>query len=337
MPATARELQAFLDSLEPAIAKAFREAVAGIRNQTRINAVEEALRVGNINTAIDNVLEAVALRPASWSRLTEAIRTAYRDSGQYTMESEIPSRLRIDFNMESPAVRDWLAAHSSELIVEINRGQRGAIRAIITDGFQRGDNPRTTALNIVGRISPQTGRRAGGVIGLHDQFADYAVNMRNDLASLSTNYFTRTRRDRRFDGLVRRAIDSGTPLSNADINRLVGRYEDRLLNLRGENIARTEALTAMNRGASEAMDQVIGEGLISSDAITDVWDSSGDGRTRETHAAANGKEVIHGQPFTVGGYPMLYPGDSSLGAPASETINCRCVIRRKIDFSQVRE
>lgn len=337
MPATARELQQFLDSLEPGIARAFRESVAGIRNSTRIGAVEEALRVGNVNAAIDNVLEAVALRPASWSRLTEAVRTAYRDSGQFTMESELPSRLRLDFNMENPRTRDWLAAHSSELVTEINRGQRGAIRAIVTDGFQRGDNPRRVALDIVGRVSSQTGRRAGGVIGLHEQFAQYASNMRGDLNNLSSEYFTRTRRDRRFDGMVRRAIESGQPLNRSDIDRLVGRYEDRLLQTRGTNIARTEALSSMSRASDDAMDQVIDEGLIDAEGITDIWDASMDGVARPDHADANGQRRQHGEPFEVGGYLMMRPGDTSLGAPVGMIANCRCVKRRSIRFERVRE
>lgn len=55
------------------------------------------------------------------------------------------------------------------------------------------------------------------------------------------------------------------------------------------------------------------------------WVATNDARTRPTHAAADGQVRVIGQPFEVGGYPMLHPLDGSLGAPASEIVSCRCV------------
>lgn len=48
-------------------------------------------------------------------------------------------------------------------------------------------------------------------------------------------------------------------------------------------------------------------------------------RTRESHAALNGKKVMDGTPFvTIWGNVLRYPGDPS--APAREVINCFCVL-----------
>ena len=47
-------------------------------------------------------------------------------------------------------------------------------------------------------------------------------------------------------------------------------------------------------------------------------------RTRDTHIAANGQQVALDEPYTVGFGSLMYPGDSTLGAPAEEVINCRC-------------
>lgn len=55
------------------------------------------------------------------------------------------------------------------------------------------------------------------------------------------------------------------------------------------------------------------------------WIDAGDGRVRETHAAADGQIVPFDGSFEVGGYLMPKPRDGSQGAPLSETARCRCV------------
>lgn len=55
-----------------------------------------------------------------------------------------------------------------------------------------------------------------------------------------------------------------------------------------------------------------------------VHNSTPDARTRETHRAADGQTRTVGEPFTVGGASLKYPGDPS--APPAEVIGCRCVV-----------
>lgn len=52
------------------------------------------------------------------------------------------------------------------------------------------------------------------------------------------------------------------------------------------------------------------------------WYSIGNGRTRDTHRAANGQVRAFREPFLVGGVEMMHPHDPS--APAREVIQCRC-------------
>ncbi|QDH93257.1 MuF-like minor capsid protein [Microbacterium phage Cressida] len=54
-----------------------------------------------------------------------------------------------------------------------------------------------------------------------------------------------------------------------------------------------------------------------------MWVTRRDERVRHAHAAADTQTVPTDQPFTVGGVPMMHPGDRS--APASLTVNCRCI------------
>lgn len=81
---------------------------------------------------------------------------------------------------------------------------------------------------------------------------------------------------------------------------------------RAVTIARTETVGALNAGAFEAAQAAR---IFRSKR----WLSQGDGRVRESHAAVDGEVVDIGAAFSNG---LRYPHEP--GAPASETINCRC-------------
>lgn len=55
------------------------------------------------------------------------------------------------------------------------------------------------------------------------------------------------------------------------------------------------------------------------------WITILDGKERDSHAMAAFQIQPINAPFIVGGYRMMHPGDTSLGAPAEEIINCRCM------------
>lgn len=57
------------------------------------------------------------------------------------------------------------------------------------------------------------------------------------------------------------------------------------------------------------------------------WKTFGDSKVRNTHREAAGQTVPIDEPFIVGGYRLMFPCDSSLGASASETVNCRCTVQ----------
>ena len=57
---------------------------------------------------------------------------------------------------------------------------------------------------------------------------------------------------------------------------------------------------------------------------THTWQTMEDDRVRPTHVEADGQTVPIEEPFHVGGYLLMYPGDRSLGAGEEEIILCRC-------------
>ena len=65
-------------------------------------------------------------------------------------------------------------------------------------------------------------------------------------------------------------------------------------------------------------------GLIEAGYTEKEWVAHNDERTRSTHVEADGQVVDIHDSFTVGGWPMMYPGDKS--GPIEETANCRCIV-----------
>jgi hypothetical protein len=55
-----------------------------------------------------------------------------------------------------------------------------------------------------------------------------------------------------------------------------------------------------------------------------TWSAILDKVTRPTHVEADDQTVPKDDPFIVGGAQLMFPGDTSLGAPLDEIINCRC-------------
>lgn len=238
------------------------------------------------------------------------------------------------FDGRNPRAERVARELSSKLVTLIVDDQREAIRAVIEDGISKGRGPRDTALDIVGRVNRATGKREGGIVGLNAPQAKAWLKAGEELDALDPAYFERKLRDKRFDPMVRKAIETGKPLSKADRERVLNRYSDRLLRHRGEVIARTETISSLNAGRDQGIRQLIESGNITEDAVRKIWDSSGhDGRTRTSHLLMEGQERRINEPFvTPSGHRLMYPGDTSLNAPASETVACRCVLRLDISW-----
>jgi len=65
-------------------------------------------------------------------------------------------------------------------------------------------------------------------------------------------------------------------------------------------------------------------GMVEEGYPTKMWVTRRDDRVREAHADADYQTVPVGTPFIVGGYAMMFPGDTA--APIHLTANCRCVM-----------
>lgn len=87
-------------------------------------------------------------------------------------------------------------------------------------------------------------------------------------------------------------------------------------------IVQTETLVAVGQ-AGDAAARSLDVGF------TKQWCTSGLVNTRDTHLAADGTVADEDEPFRVGDSLLMYPHDTSLGASASEIINCACSCIRR--------
>ena len=209
----------------------------------------------------------------------------------------------------------------------IAREQGDAIQAVISHGQEVGIAPPRIARNLLGMMG-SNGERTGGVVGLTGQDAQWLTNTRVQLASgdpaLMRDYFNRVRRDKRYDGIVERAIEAGRSVAAPDIDKITQRYAGRLLATRAEVVSSINALEAYNAGRNQLYRQLVEDGIPPS-KITKRWKTRNDERVRASHREMNGQTRPGNEPFTTpGGALMMNPGDASMGAGVSEIARCRC-------------
>lgn len=216
---------------------------------------------------------------------------------------------------------------------------RAAARDQIVSGIQQNKTPDQIARSLIGIKSPITGKRQGGIIGLSSAQVEFTAAAEGKLRSgdpkLMREYLTLKTRDRRFDATVRRAIAAGKPVSAEDTAKIMRQMRERNLKLRATTIARDQSITALRAGRHEGYRQLLDSGKVTDDQIERTWDAAADDRTRLSHLAMEGQKVTGlSQPFVspISGARMLFPGDTSLGAPAKETVLCRCFERIRIRY-----
>lgn len=330
-------VEELLAAHEPKVREAFLDAIRDLVDNITLRVVVEMLERGDVAGAI----AAMHLDAEAFARLEVAIADAFNAGGQATVANlprpvdENGARVVFRFGMRNPEAEGWLRQHSSTLVTRILDDQREAIRAALTEGLAQGQNPRATALDVIGRVSRASNLREGGIIGLTAAQERFVAKARQELSSgnpaVMAHYLTRTRRDKRFDRTVAKAIRDERPLDAETVNRIAGRYADKLLQLRGEMIGMNETMSALARSRDEAVAQQIRSGKIVATDVEKVWKHTHQEHPRLHHVAMNGKAVAWGEKFILPNDVMMdYP--HSEDAPASETMFCKCQYSLRINY-----
>lgn len=123
-------------------------------------------------------------------------------------------------------------------------------------------------------------------------------------------------------GITRRLMAEDLGLGVEKLTKRIYReYQDTLEKWMCRRIAQTETMIALGEAAAVAADTL-------DIAFTKQWCISGLGNTRDSHEIMDGVIVDQDELFELKGGKMRFPHDTSLGADASEIINCACACIR---------
>jgi hypothetical protein len=248
-------------------------------------------------------------------------------------------RINPSFNPASQSASKKLQQVAGARITGLTEAMRETVMDTVREGLARGEAPGTIALELVGRINKSTGKREGGLIGLNRPQAAAVRSYRARLASGNPTEMRKTLnmglRDRRLDKQVRKAAASGKKLPKEFIDKAVAKYANASLKLRGETIARTETGAIVLAGNQESFRQTSDKAGLGDNAIVRTWRTAGDEKVRHTHEEMDGVKVYGmSKPYRLpDGDLMMHPMDGSLGAKASNIINCRCDEEITVDYS----
>lgn len=323
------QLKKLIARLEPKIAKAFGRAIERASSDLKISDLISALENRNIGEA----LKIIEIGSGVLFELDEELRAAYIAGGLFAVE-DVPRALRgrFSFNGRHLRAEEWVRENVGNLIQGIHTETLQTTRAVILQGFQENRTPRQIARDITGRSVGS--RRVGGFLGLNSDQTDQVIRARQILSDpdLIRTYFIKDREtgqmkpryklsDRRFDGMVRRAIANGTALSGKDLDRVIEAHRSKALGYRGRVIAKDQTFRAIAAGRGESYQQ-----MLERDDVEDVsktWQHNLSENPREDHVEMSGTVVSFNETFNFpDGARLRYPHDEN--AAAEHSIGCRC-------------
>ena len=338
---TKKQYRDLLARLSPQTRRVFLEAIRGSTNSINFGNLVAAIRGGDVETA----LRLLNFNRAAFSELREQLRLVFRSAGRLQMLGHVVLQmlgLQPTFNVGVIRAQRTAEQLGSTMIRETLDSTQAEVRAVIGRGIAQGRDPRETAHVIAGALNPNTGNREGGLIGLTRAQAGWARNAEAELLGADRDgvpdpaYFQRDRRDKRFDPMVRQAIEAKTRLDPNQVDKMVRFYRSGLLDMRANAIARTETMSAANAGRYEAIWQMVEGGYVQQEAVSRIWSTRRDLLVRDAHTTMEGQKQPLDQPFqSPTGALLRYPGDSLLGAGADDISNCRCEFEVDIDWKSM--
>jgi hypothetical protein len=309
-------LDALLARQERRVREAFADFVRDARSPKVVAEVSRFLQAGDVEGAL-RILDSYVTRMGGVIPRIFTEAAAAEIAAVAPLIARLNPRVAISFSPTDPAAADLMRRASLEFIAEFTQKQRESVRAAVIEAMLEGKGPAATA------------RAFRDSIGLTATQNRAVANYRRLLEAGSREALDRELRDKRFDPTVRRAADGDGPIPAAKIDTMVERYRERYLRERSETIAITEGTRVTSEARDEAFRQAAEQSGLDLSLVDEIWNSTRDQRTRDTHRAMNRQVRPFGVAFdSPSGAQLRFPGDPQ--APAAEVIRCRCHKTRRI-------
>lgn len=284
------DIEALAEKLEPALARAVRDLIKDHVSSVNLADLEEALKQGQ-NWKVLDIIGAVD--PQKAAAVRESLQNAVWAGGALAANEALVLReARFAFNRLNPALISWLETYSLNLIRSVEEGTRAAVRSALVEGMKAGRNPIDQA------------RQIKQVVGLTESQAKAVANYRKELESFHLKRSAkswglgnersklsgvdvmpidpktgkpkdgieqRRLRDQRYDGTLKRAMAKREPIPPEKIDKMVDRYQERMIQNRARTIARSESLRATNVGVQEAWRQAIEDRKVDGALVRKKW------------------------------------------------------------------
>lgn len=295
-----------------AIYRAFREVQAGFSDDELVARYRDA--DPHLWTLDDwrRAVNTLTLRLATI--LGDAVMESVKAHARALPESRIRKdmlatlgTLGFRFDLVNDRAVQWANLHAAELVAGVSRETEAAIRAVIVRMYTEGLTPVRAA------------REIRQLIGLTQRGAMAVDNLRRNLE-----------RRLQLAQLARDAESAISPqqraywvrqqlLTTERIDRAVARYANRALRQRAELIARTESMTASNRGQQLMWQEARDRGLVDTDRVQRQWLITPDERLCPICRPMENQRTGLDEPF------RLESGALLMAPPAHP--RCRCTMR----------
>lgn len=333
------DIEALAEKLEPALAKAVRDLIKDHVASVNLDDLEAALKEGRTYRVLDIIGD---VDPVKAQAVRDALQNAVWAGGALATQSPVLNEARFAFQRLNPHLITWLERYSLNLITDIGEGTRAAVRSALVEGMTKGVNPIQQARQIKQAVG-LTEAQAKSVANYRRELETFHLkrsakswglgNERSKLSGVEVmpidpktgrpkdGIEARRLRDQRYDGQLKRAMEKRQPIPPEKIDKMVDRYQERMIQNRARTIARSESLRATNVGVHEAWRQAIEERKVDGSLVRKRWVLAKDERTCRI---CNG--IYKAQPKR--GIPLeaLFANPNGI-APLKGPIahpNCRC-------------
>lgn len=318
-----KALHGAADKIAPTMYSAFLAAIKEIRdNLYSVEAVEAALLSQGVNAAVtasgidklEELLFGVGLPGGNFILSTQMQGAFIAGALAAISNLDASKQKQLSFNSLNERAVEIMRYRGSQTITGVSNLSRVAIHDSLVRSLSDNLTPRKAATDL---------RQS---LGLAPNQMQAVTNFRRQLETKQILGFTPPY-DRRLNAIeqsmIRRHMREGH-FTTANIDAMVERYYQSLLNKRAMDIARTESMSAVNAGQLELWEQGLDMGIFDDNFERKFWIVTPDDRLRPTHKAIpnmnpNGVKIraMFITPFG----PVYGPGDANSGL-----INCRCIL-----------